>query len=146
MAVVEGQACLTCHNPHAAKEAGLIRKGGSWRRAAACHADTIRRQKLSPTKHDPVLNGQCTACHDPHSSNAPLMMANPNIIEGCGTCHDWLKHSSHPMGEKVKDPRNRNLTVQCLSCHRSHGTEYKHMMPYPTTSDVCTKCHEKFKR
>ncbi len=144
--VVEGQACLTCHNPHAAKEAGLIRKGGQLATCGTCHADTIRRQKLSPTKHDPVANGQCTACHDPHSSSAPLMMSNPNIIEGCGTCHDWLKHSSHPMGEKTLDPRNKNLQVQCLSCHRSHGTEYKHMMPYPTTSDLCTKCHEKFKR
>ena len=74
------------------------------------------------------------------------MLANPDIVEGCGTCHDWLKHSSHPMGAKCMDPRNKNLQVQCLSCHRAHGTEYKHMMPYPTTSDTCTKCHEKFKR
>jgi predicted CXXCH cytochrome family protein len=111
-----------------------------------CHGDTIKRQQLSPTKHEPIKDGNCTACHDPHASNAPLMMANPSIIEGCGACHDWLKHSSHPMGEKFLDPRNKNLTIQCLSCHRAHGTEYLHMMPYPTTSDLCTKCHEKFKR
>jgi predicted CXXCH cytochrome family protein len=93
-----------------------------------------------------VQDGQCTACHDPHGSDAPLMFAKADVVEMCGTCHDWLKHSSHPMGEKYKDPRNKNLTLQCLSCHRSHGTEYKHMMPYPTTSDLCTKCHEKFSR
>lgn len=144
--VVEGQACLTCHNPHAAREAGLVRRGGQLSTCGTCHADTIRRQKLSPTKHAPVEGGQCTACHDPHSANAPLLLSNPNVVEACGTCHDWLKHSSHPMGEKVLDPRNKNLQVQCLSCHRSHGTEFKHMMPYPTTSDMCTKCHEKFRR
>jgi DmsE family decaheme c-type cytochrome len=146
VAVVEGQACLNCHNPHAAKEAGLIRRGGQLAACGACHADTIKRQKLSPTKHEPVATGQCSACHDPHSSSNALMMVNPDIIEGCGSCHDWLKHSSHPMGPKYVDPRNRNLQVQCLSCHRSHGTEYKHLMPYPTTSDLCTRCHEQFKR
>ena len=70
----------------------------------------------------------------------------PDIVETCGKCHDWLKHSSHPMGEKFADPRNKNLRLQCLSCHRSHGTEYKHLIPYPVTTELCTKCHEKFKR
>jgi predicted CXXCH cytochrome family protein len=143
--VVEGESCLTCHNPHASKDAGLIR-GTTISTCGKCHADTIQRGARSPTKHDPVVGGQCGACHDPHSGDAPLMMKNPSIVEGCGTCHDWLKHSSHPMGEKFRDPRNKNLEVQCLSCHRSHGTEYRHMMPYPTTSEVCTKCHEKFRR
>jgi predicted CXXCH cytochrome family protein len=146
VAVVEGDACLNCHNPHASKTPGLVKRGGMVTTCGACHPDTIRRQKLSPTKHDPVESGQCTACHDPHSSNGALMLINPDIIEGCGVCHDWLKHSSHPMGAKFVDPRNKNLTVQCLSCHRAHGTEYKHMMPYATTSDTCTKCHERFKR
>ena len=146
VAVVEGDACLNCHNPHAAREAGLVKRGGMVAACGACHADTIRRQKLSPTKHEPVQSGNCTACHDPHSSENALFLVNADIVEGCGTCHDWLKHSSHPMGAKYVDPRNPNLQVQCLSCHRSHGTEYKHMMPYATTSDLCTKCHEKFKR
>jgi predicted CXXCH cytochrome family protein len=50
------------------------------------------------------------------------------------------------MGEKLKDPRNKNLTIQCLSCHRAHGTEYKKLIPYPTTSELCTKCHEQYRR
>jgi predicted CXXCH cytochrome family protein len=143
--VVEGDACLTCHNPHASKESGLVR-GSMLQTCGGCHGDTIRRQQLSPTKHEPVRDGNCTACHDPHSSAAPLMLANASIVEGCGSCHDWLKHSSHPMGEKFVDPRNKNLVIECLACHRSHGTEYLHLIPYPTTSDLCTKCHEKFKR
>ena len=34
----------------------------------------------------------------------------------------------------------------CLSCHRVHATEYKHMVPFPTTTELCVKCHERFKR
>ena len=143
--VAEGN-CLACHGPHASAQKGLI-KGNMVAVCGTCHADTIKRQQLSPTKHEPVQNGDCSSCHDPHGSDAPLMFVKGGeVVEMCGSCHDWLKHSSHPMGEKIKDPRNKNLTVQCLSCHRSHGTEYKHMMPYATTSDLCTKCHENFKR
>ena len=111
-----------------------------------CHADTIKRQALSPTKHDPIRDAQCTTCHEPHASDAPLALKKADVVEGCGACHDWLKHNSHPMGVKFQDPRNKNLTIQCLSCHRAHGTEYKHLIPYATTSDLCTKCHQKFKR
>jgi predicted CXXCH cytochrome family protein len=137
--------CLACHGPHASKEKGLL-KASTLTVCGSCHADTIRRQAMSPTKHDPIRDGKCTACHDPHASDHALAFVKADVVETCGKCHDWLKHSSHPMGEKVVDPRNKNLKMQCLSCHRSHGTEYKHLIPYPTTSDLCTKCHEKFKR
>jgi predicted CXXCH cytochrome family protein len=137
--------CLACHGPHAAKEKGLL-KASALTVCGSCHADTIRRQEMSQTKHDPIRDGKCTACHDPHASDGALALVKADVVETCGKCHDWLKHSSHPMGEKVVDPRNKNLRMQCLSCHRSHGTEYKHLIPYPTTSDLCTKCHEKYKR
>jgi predicted CXXCH cytochrome family protein len=143
--LLEGAACLSCHGPHASKAKGLLR-GEMAAVCGACHSDSVRRQTLSPGKHAPVRDGNCTACHDPHGSEIPLHFKNADIVELCGTCHDWLKHSSHPMGPKLVDPRNRNLTVQCLSCHRAHGTEYKKLMPYPTTSELCTKCHEKFRR
>jgi DmsE family decaheme c-type cytochrome len=144
--LLEGASCLTCHNPHASPKKGLLRAGGAINVCGKCHADTIRRQDLSPTKHEPIAGGECARCHDPHSGDAPLMFVKADVVELCGTCHDWLKHSSHPMGAKYKDPRNKNLSVQCLSCHRSHGTEYKHLIPYATTSNLCTKCHEDLRR
>jgi len=143
--IMEGDSCLSCHSPHASSRPGLI-KGNLVNTCGSCHADTIKRQAITPTKHEPVLEGNCAACHDPHSGDAMLLLSKPTVVETCGSCHDWLKHSSHPMGEDVKDPRNKNLSIQCLSCHRSHGTEHKHMLPYPTVSDLCTKCHEQFKR
>ena len=142
--VSEG-ACLACHGPHASKQKGLVR-ANMVAACGACHADTIRRQELSPTKHQPIKQGECTKCHDPHSSNAPLMLVKTDGIELCGGCHDWQKHSSHPIGDGKVDPRNRNLTLQCGSCHRAHGTSSKHMVPYAKVSDLCTKCHEQYRR
>ena len=144
-AVMGGDACLSCHNPHAAKQKGLV-KGNMVSVCGACHADTVRRQEAAETKHKPVGEGKCTACHNPHGSSSPLLFAKADTIEMCGTCHDWQKHATHPIGPDRKDPRNQNLTLGCLSCHRAHGTEYKHMNPYASTTDLCTKCHEKFKR
>ncbi len=144
-AVLGGNACLSCHNPHASKQKGLV-KGSMVNVCGSCHADTIKRQVVSETKHKPISEGKCTSCHDPHGSTGPLLLARADTTELCGACHDWQKHATHPLGEKFKDPRNANLVVGCLSCHRAHGTEYKHMNPYATTTDLCTKCHEKFKR
>ncbi|ACH38145.1 cytochrome c [Citrifermentans bemidjiense Bem] len=139
------KGCLTCHNPHAGKEKGLL-KESTLIVCGKCHADTIQRQNKSITKHEPVASGNCTACHDPHSSNYPLLVKQESVIEVCATCHDWMKHSTHPIGDKYKDPRNKNATLNCLSCHRSHGTEYKGLMPFNTVSELCVQCHEKFRR
>ena len=142
--VAEG-ACLSCHGPHAAKAPGLLRDN-LIKVCGACHADTLRRQELSFTKHEPVEQGACQRCHDPHSGDAPLLLLKSDPIAVCGACHDWQRHSSHPIGPTRRDPRNRNLSLDCGSCHRAHGTEYKHMMASPTTSDLCVNCHELYKR
>lgn len=144
-AVLAGDGCLSCHTPHASREPRLV-KGNLVAVCGTCHADTIRRQDNTPTKHPPMQKGQCAACHDPHGGDAALLFTNADGIALCGKCHDWQRHSTHPIGEKHKDPRNANLTMECLSCHRAHGTEYKHMSPYPETTALCTKCHEKYRR
>ena len=143
--LMAGRGCLACHNPHASRRKALI-KGDLITLCGSCHKDTIQRQEKSETKHKPIFEGNCMACHDPHSSDSLYLVNSQSTIELCGKCHDWQKHSTHPIGDKVKDPRNKNKTVQCLSCHRSHGTDYKHFIPFPTTSDLCVQCHEQFKR
>jgi predicted CXXCH cytochrome family protein len=143
--LLEKRGCMTCHNPHASKQKGLL-KGDMLTICGSCHKDTIQRQEKSMTKHAPIMEGKCTACHDPHASDSLFLANKPSTIDMCGKCHDWQKHSTHPIGENVKDPRNKNLTLQCLSCHRSHGTEFKHFIPFATTSELCTQCHEQYKR
>ena len=139
------KGCLTCHTPHAAPKKGLL-AANMLTLCGSCHADTIRRQQQSETKHKPIAEGNCTACHNPHATETLYLLKQGSVIELCGTCHDWQKHSTHPIGDKYKDPRGKNTTMNCLSCHRSHGTEYKHFIPFVTVSELCTQCHEKYKR
>ena len=143
--VIGKDGCLNCHSPHATTQKGLL-KGTPIQVCGQCHSDTIQRQERSITKHEPIQDGLCTACHSPHASDNELLFNQASTIEVCGKCHDWQKHSTHPIGEKIIDKRNKNLSVMCLSCHRAHGTEYKHMFPVATVTELCTQCHAEYKR
>ncbi len=137
--------CLNCHTPHASKETRLL-SAPMMKVCGRCHSDTITRQEKSVTKHEPIRDGNCTACHSPHASDSLMLFNQPSVIDLCGSCHEWQKHTTHPIGPKFIDPRNKNNTVVCLSCHRAHGTEYKTMIPFPTITELCIQCHKEFKR
>jgi predicted CXXCH cytochrome family protein len=143
--LLSGEGCLSCHRPHASSGKALL-SGPAGQVCGNCHADTVRRHERSETKHKPIQDGDCSACHDPHASDAGFLAKKASTFELCAGCHEWQKHSSHPIGEKAKDPRNPNATLDCRSCHRAHGSEYEHMIPFATISDLCVQCHEQYMR
>lgn len=143
--LMDREGCLNCHEAHASTQKKLL-SSDFLTLCGKCHSDTIARQEKSLVKHDPIKEGNCGLCHSPHSSDQVLLMNKPSTIDLCAGCHDWQKHSTHPIGEKVVDTRNKNMTMDCLSCHRSHGTEFKWMLTYKTTTELCVQCHKQFKR
>lgn len=143
--LVTKEGCLGCHNPHASNDKGLLRKPMA-QLCGSCHSDSMKRIKKNVSKHEPVVEGRCTECHDPHSSDNLALTKKASDYDLCTTCHDWGQHSTHPIGDKVRDPRNKNLSLGCASCHNAHGTEYKKMLYYPTTTEMCLQCHEQLKR
>jgi predicted CXXCH cytochrome family protein len=70
-----------------------------------------------------------------------FLLDGGSLEEVCAKCHEWGKHSAHPLGAKAVDQRNRNLTLDCLSCHRTHGTPFKHLAHFDTKKDLCVQCH-----
>lgn len=143
--LVGKDACLSCHAPHAGKEKGLLKEPLA-RLCFDCHDDARRKFEKAQVKHEPVKSGECTACHDPHASNSLFLFNKPNELDVCGVCHDWAQHSTHPIGEKYRDPRNKNVVMTCRSCHQSHATEYLKLLLAPTVSQLCVQCHEQYKR
>lgn len=143
--VMDKMSCQNCHRPHASRENALLKKA-QLPLCGECHQDTIERLDKSLVKHKPAEEGRCTKCHMPHSSNNVFLLDNTSQINLCGTCHDWQRHSSHPIGEKVTDKRNRNLTMDCSSCHAPHGSEHKRFLWYDVKMDLCVQCHEQYKR
>jgi len=137
--------CLNCHSPHASSEKNLL-EAPMIQVCGNCHSDTIARQERSLTKHQPIADGECASCHSVHSSNNQFILNEASTVDLCGQCHDWQTHSTHPIGKEVVDPRNPNLTLDCLSCHRTHGTQYKQFLYYETVNDLCIQCHSKYRR
>lgn len=142
--VAGAKGCESCHTPHGSPKKGLLR-GPVAAVCGSCHIDTMDRQKSFLTQHKPVKEGNCTACHRPHGSNSALLLDKQTVPELCGTCHDWQKHSTHPI-ESVQDPRDKNLAVSCSSCHRTHGTAGKRLLPTATITELCVQCHEQYRR
>jgi len=161
--VVDKTGCLSCHEPHASRQKKLLNVPTA-ALCGRCHKDTLDRQarlaqkaaqentasKIKVDKgaftHDPVSQGNCTACHAPHASDSAFLMRKASVVEGCGGCHDWIKHNAHPMGDKTLDPRNKNNAVNCLSCHRSHGTGNRYLITAVGVTELCTQCHKQLKR
>jgi predicted CXXCH cytochrome family protein len=143
--VVDDQGCINCHAPHASSEEGLL-KAPMLVVCGECHSDTLARQERSQTKHPPVAEGDCSECHSPHSSDNLFLLNESSELDLCASCHEWQTHSTHPIGEKITDPRSQNLTLQCSSCHRAHGTEFEHFIYFETINDMCTQCHAEYRR
>ena len=138
--VLEPKSCANCHTPHASKADKLL-LAPQKALCGTCHADSVARQAKSLVKHPPVDEGQCSTCHAPHAADETFLFEQANVMDLCGACHEWKNHSSHPIGEKAIDKRNPNLTVNCLSCHRSHGTAFKSFAHADTKNELCTQCH-----
>jgi DmsE family decaheme c-type cytochrome len=101
-----------------------------------CH-DTARRTHWAGSRHE-RLGVTCTSCHLPHqggTGRAPLKAGNE--ADTCFTCHAsirsrTLRTSRHPV---------RDGLMACSSCHDAHGTANDAMLPQPTTTETCLRCH-----
>lgn len=143
--IAGGEACLSCHSPHASSQKGLLH-GHPTEMCGECHRETVKWQEASLAVHAPVADGDCTACHASHAADNPLLMESADVIELCGACHDWETHSSHPIGPEIVDQRNPNLIVDCLSCHRSHGSTFKALSHDDPDGALCVQCHQEMAR
>jgi predicted CXXCH cytochrome family protein len=143
--LLDEKGCINCHAPHASPQDSLL-KEPMLLLCGRCHADTISRQERSPTEHPPIAEGACNECHSPHSSDNLFLVNESSYTVLCENCHEWQSHSTHPIGEKIIDPRNANVSLQCLSCHRTHGTEYERFLYFETTNEMCVQCHVEYRR
>ena len=100
--------------------------------------------------HGPTAVGQCTACHDPHSSDwDSLTKSHPTDL--CNLCHVAKKLESHVLanGHPVRgksNPLNPDTVFSCASCHNPHGSDYDALMNLNTQNGVmaiCLNCHKK---
>jgi len=131
-----GNACTNCHTPHAGDNAGLL-KGNQRQVCRACHPGTL--EVMANTEFGHPDNVVCSNCHTVHGSDE-LAMLKKGSNDTCSGCHESQGAFSHPVGDKVRDPRT-GQPVTCVSCHYPHGTGFKNNLKDDAGKELCVQCH-----
>lgn len=138
LAIGKGNSCIQCHAPHAGDTKALL-KGHLVSVCRNCHEDTFKRQEERLYVHVKAVN-ECGKCHDVHGSNRMAMLSGDgNSI--CVECHAAQGAFTHPVGDKVFDPRTGHV-MTCVTCHNPHGTDYKNHLRLSGTKTLCVQCHK----
>jgi DmsE family decaheme c-type cytochrome len=119
-------SCTGCHNPHASYMSNRNTRMANATDPGClkCHSD-----KRGPFvfDHAPVKNEPCSACHEPHGSVNPRMLARATVPPLCLECHSNLQSPSKagtiggvaPGSHDMRSPVYQNCTV----CHQKiHGS------------------------
>ncbi len=132
-------SCLNCHNAHASSEKSLI-SGKQKHLCLTCHKYTyLKREKYlyAHPKWD-----RCTDCHDPHgSSRLAMMYKDGNQL--CAKCHETQGKFTHPIGPRVRDPRN-GQEITCVTCHDPMGADFKYELKLSGERELCIQCHKSY--
>jgi predicted CXXCH cytochrome family protein len=96
----------------------------------SCHKDFLAGQKV---KHQPVENGECASCHDPHQSeNKNLLLQKGNAL--------CLVLPRRPAGGISSSSTRRSRSGDCLDCHAPHATNIKGLLK-KSVKETCADCH-----
>ena len=123
----------------------------------ACHENVESEWLAREFTHGPAMNGRCTRCHNPHSSEEIFFTKKP-IWDLCTTCHSEKATEKHVVSSFVfgrnkgahptkgpKDPAREGREFVCSSCHNPHGSNgiFLLRMEGRRTFELCKRCHEK---
>lgn len=137
---LEGEnSCTNCHNPHASNVGSLL-SSSQQTMCTKCHfTDVPAKDKAKFMTHG---DQDCTICHSPHGADNDRYLVNSDVMVLCRTCHSSTHKGSHPMGEDVIDKRT-NATLDCLSCHKMHGSGQEFYLAFNPDMDLCIQCHKR---
>ncbi|MBX6422057.1 cytochrome c3 family protein [Thermosulfurimonas sp. F29] len=129
--------CVNCHSPHASDNRILLRGSPDWL-CIRCHREALVQKRESLHIH-PAW-GRCLDCHEGHGSRFAGMLKG-DAIAVCVRCHKTQGKFTHPIGEKVKDPRT-GQSLTCVTCHDPMGTPFKYELRLSGEASLCLECHK----
>ncbi len=131
--------CLLCHNPHVGNTKELLSDAPE-RLCQQCHFETYKQKQNSLYIHPEWKN--CTICHEAHGENNVAMLKGGGN-NTCTQCHKTQGKFTHPVGDKVKDPRN-GQSITCITCHDTMGTNFKYNLRLSGEGELCLECHKSY--
>lgn len=136
------EACRTCHVPRASLLAPEKAPPGEcvavWKPfrpmkelCTSCHKLGLRN-----VVHEPIREGECDSCHDPHESEHPHILKKDLAKDLCVECHS--EEEEFQSREHVHGPVESGA---CILCHEAHSSWNDHLL-LETGSALCLSCHE----
>lgn len=102
-----------------------------------CHPK-LKEGLLQKNVHFPFKQGKCSACHNPHVSNAKgLIKEEVNSL--CLSCHEDIRNLLKKAN--VHTALKRGV---CTDCHYAHSGGNRHLLVKPEKL-LCLSCHEPLK-
>ncbi len=129
--------CLECHSPHLSEKKSLLR-GSEDFVCVSCHEEALEKKRKSSYVHPSWQ--KCLECHEGHGSESFFLLKGGGL-KVCVRCHETQGKFTHPVGAKVKDPRN-GQEVTCVTCHDPMGTKFKYNLRLSGDSELCLECHK----
>ena len=135
--------CTSCHIPNG-KEHPLedisgftyLEEGSNL--CFTCHEEEGNTITNNKYVHKPVSRGECTECHEVHSSNNPKLIfaKSPDI---CYFCHSKLEKAIENLAV-VHLPATQE--GGCIGCHSPHSSPERKML-VSNPKELCLSCHNK---
>ncbi|AEH45652.1 cytochrome C family protein [Thermodesulfatator indicus DSM 15286] len=132
-------SCLICHSPHLGNTKILL-KSSPKVLCISCHINAYVQKENSLYVHPKRDN--CIECHKGHGANNPSMLKGDGN-QVCSRCHKTQGKFSHPVGDKVLDPRN-GQPITCITCHEPMGTNFKYELKLSGEAALCVECHKNY--
>src|SRR3990172_7595940 len=120
-----------------AQEKFRLKPGAKGKVCLTCHESFKEKLKL-PFVHTPVKAGDCSDCHNPHTSSYGKLLAS-NVNRICLSCHDGIVPGKARSTHKVAAEGN------CVKCHDPHAGSSGGILwgkPHqPVANKMCNQCH-----
>jgi predicted CXXCH cytochrome family protein len=125
--------CLVCHDPHTGDYKAQTRAPVNTL-CLSCHGEKPSSVKVNnETKLVTMLGNQVVSLEA--YNQAPKLGLDPGGTSG----HPMM---GHPL--TGKDPRSKEATISCLSCHNQHSSALPKLMAAGVKSqeELCAQCHK----
>lgn len=134
--------CSSCHVSNGEKHPKEDVSGFTYYEEGAqlcysCHTELEEERKLKYV-HKPVKNGECSECHEVHSSNDPkfVFTSSPDL---CFFCHSEFDDKR----ETAKTVHKASYEGEsCVLCHTPHASKQKRLL-VDKSKQLCLNCHDK---
>jgi DmsE family decaheme c-type cytochrome len=156
--------CETCHGPgkaHVAegdpakiKNPAKMKPEDASATCQLCHSQMNEHAMWRGSKHE-IAGLSCISCHSSHqvqaAANPGQLFANLQVetkllkmrteAETCYQCHGDMRKSQFQRSTHLIRNEDRELRVNCSTCHEPHGSIGPKMMRTASINETCYSCH-----